>query len=512
MTPRTQMAHESSKQTTASIIRNVIYGSLSWFVPLGLNLIAVPVIVGSLGHVEYGIYSLVLGFIGYSFTFNFGRAIIKYVAEYRIAGEIDKMNDVISASLLLSLLIGSIGALIMCLMARWLVTDVFMIGDDPERAVIAIYLSAGVIFLTMISQIFNAVLQGVQRFDVYSKILTANSLLLISGNLVLAYLGCGLLALLMWNMSLIVVFCVIYALAAKRLLPGFAIRIGIEREMRALVIRYSAAIVGYQTLANVLLLFERVWITQRLGPESLTFYVVPMSLGIFLHGFISSLLIVLFPLASELTNEPEKLLRLYLKATKVICLIVVFVVLSVVVQGERFLTLWMGELFARESSSLLVIHIITFGLISIMAVSWQMTEGLGRPRVIAAATGICSAIGIVLLIALVDSSGNKGAALARLSAFAIVFLAVFFIERMFFGKVQTRFWRGLIGNLAAAGIFAAIIEYSVMSSLPVKWVTLVLSSLLGALAYGFVLWLLDFVSADEKLLVRQVFNRQYRKV
>src|SRR5688572_20289802 len=106
------MSHE--KQTVPSIVRNVIYGSLTWILQLGLNLIAVPVIVSSLGNAEYGIYALVLGFIGYSFTFNFGRAITKYIAEYRATGEAEKMNDVVSACLFLSLSVGSIGASAMC--------------------------------------------------------------------------------------------------------------------------------------------------------------------------------------------------------------------------------------------------------------------------------------------------------------------------------------------------------------------------------------------------------------
>ena len=115
------MTLNNPRQTTKSVFRNVIYGSLAWILPLGLSFVATPIIVRSLGNSDYGIYALVLGFISYSFTFNFGRAITKYIAEYRVTGESEKIRDVISASFFLNIAIGLIGVLVMCLLAGWLV-------------------------------------------------------------------------------------------------------------------------------------------------------------------------------------------------------------------------------------------------------------------------------------------------------------------------------------------------------------------------------------------------------
>src|SRR5450755_176556 len=105
------MTTNTKGQTGKSIIRNVFYGSLTWLLPLGLSFVATPVIVRTLGNKDYGIYALVLGFIGYSFTFSFGRAITKYIAEYRITGESEKIRDVISASFFINLVVGLIGVL-----------------------------------------------------------------------------------------------------------------------------------------------------------------------------------------------------------------------------------------------------------------------------------------------------------------------------------------------------------------------------------------------------------------
>jgi O-antigen/teichoic acid export membrane protein len=461
-----------------------------------------------LGNEDYGIYALVLGFIGYSFTFSIGRAITKYIAEYRANGETEKIRDVISATFFINITVGLIGVLIICLSANRLVRDVFKIAPEMQnKTILAMYLASAIIFLTMLTQVFNAVLQGIQRFDVYSKIYNANSFALLLGNLALAYFGYGLLALLIWNLLIICIFCAVFAVSAKRLLPEFGISFRFKRESLKLVMHYSLGIIGYQIAANVLLLFERGWITRQLGAESLTYYVVPMSLGMYIHGFISSLMLVIFPLASELKNEKEKLLRLYTKATKIVSLLVVFLGTTLIVENKFFLFLWMGENFAEKSSELLVLHTITFGLAAILTVSWQMTEGLGFPNYNFAVFAICLVVSIALMLVLTQSFGSIGIASARLAGFATIFFSIFYVEKWFFNKIQIGFWVKLIFVLTVGAIFAALTESLIINYLPVNWLTFILSAACGGLVYCAALWLLDFIDADEKILIRGILKR-----
>lgn len=495
-------------QTSKSIAKNVFYGFLTWILPLGLSFVATPVIVKALGNEDYGIYALVLGFVGYSFTFSIGRAITKYIAEYRANGESEKIRDVISATFFINVVVGLFGVLLICLLANFLVRDVFKIETDAQyKTVIAMYIASAIIFVTMLNQVFNAVLQGIQRFDVYSKIFNINSFALLSGNLVLALLGYGLLVLLGWNLLIIGVTSIIFVVSAKKLLPEFGINFRFKRETLNLVMRYSSGIIGYQILANLLLLFERGWITRQLGAESLTYYVVPMTLGMYIHGFVSSLMLVIFPLASELKNEKEKLLKLYLKATKIVSLLVVFLGTTLIVENRIFLTLWMGENFAENSANLLILHTITFGLAAILTVSWQMTEGLGFPNYNFAVFTVCLVVSVGLMFALTQNYGNFGIGVARLAGFGAIFFSIFYVEKWFFGKIQIGFWLRLLGILAIAALFAALAEIFITNNLTISWFSFVLSAFCGGLAYCFVLWILGFVTADEKLLIRGILKR-----
>ncbi len=93
-------------ETTESVFRNILYGFSTWFLPLGLSFFATPLIVKSLGDQDYGIYAWVLGFIGYSFNFSFGRAITKYIAEFRANGENDRIPDLISSAFFINIIVG----------------------------------------------------------------------------------------------------------------------------------------------------------------------------------------------------------------------------------------------------------------------------------------------------------------------------------------------------------------------------------------------------------------------
>jgi O-antigen/teichoic acid export membrane protein len=289
---------KKQSETSKSIFRNVIYGFSTWVLPLGLSFFATREIVKSLGDLDYGIYVLVMGFVGYSFNFSFGRAITKYIAEYRASGEQEKIPDLISSAFFINFIVGIFSVSTICFLAGWLVSYVLEIDTELQsKAIVALYIASAIIFVSMLNQIFNSILQGIQRFDVYSKIFNLNNLAIIAGNLFLAISGYKLISLFIWNLSVTSVSCVIFAIYAKKLVPEFKLKFDLVPETLKLILKYSSGVIAYQIASNFLLLFERGWIAKQLGVESLTYYVVPMMLAIYIHSFVSSLILFIFPLA-----------------------------------------------------------------------------------------------------------------------------------------------------------------------------------------------------------------------
>ena len=502
------MENVRQTETSKSIFRNVLYGVSTWLIPVILSFYATRIILENLGEKDYGIYALVLGFIAYSFNFSFGRAITKYIAEYRVSGENDKIKDVISATFFINLIVGIIGVSIIFYTAEWLVADVYEIEKaNQQQTTLALYIVAGIVFFLMLSQIYNAVLQGIHRFDVYSNIFNLNTIVILSGNIILVLNGYRIIGLFVWNLIITALTCVIAAVYAKRLLPEFGINFRIKPEIVKLILAYSGGIIGYQILANLLMLFERGWIIRELGEKNLTYYVVPMLLSFYIHGFISSIVLVVFPLASELKNNTEKLLRLYTNASKIVCFFVVFMSLTLIVQSQAVLTLWIGAEFSGKTSYLLIIHTITFSLAAIQTVSWQMTEGLGHPGHNLKIFVICLILNVAVVLSLTQSFGNTGVAFGRFVGYGTMFLSVFYVEKWFFRQIQTAFWFKMIGALGIAAIISAIIQKTVNIYFPLSWLTFFSAVICGGLGYCLILWILGFVTAEEKLLIKNMLKR-----
>ena len=491
------------------ILRNIIYGFSTWIFPLFLGLIVTRVVVRALGNDDYGIYALVLGFIAYSFNFSIGRAITKYLATYRSAGETEKIRSVVSATAFVTVIVALIGFVTIVATSNWLVVRVFEIAPAAQqKAVTALEVSAATIFILMLTQIATSVLQGLHRFDVFSKIQNTNSVVMMLGNLWLAYNGYGLVALLYWNLAAAALTFLLAFVSAKRLLPELSFGLDFGRGVIRMVVRYSSGVVGYQIAANAFFLFERSWIIAKLGAETLTFYVIPMTVGIYMHGFVASLSMVLFPLASELDSDRERLLKLYRAATKSILFIVVIISTTLIVEGKLFLTLWLGVEFGDRSTQLLTLHTIAFGMAAISIVSFQTAEGLGRPGFNFRNTLIGVLLGLPVIFWLTDQFGSVGVAFGRIVAFAIPFVAIFDLERRWLGGVQSNFWLGNLIRFGTASLSAALVETLVISTFRSAWVTFLSATIAGCAVYAFVSWLSGIASEDDRRLIKRLIRRE----
>src|SRR5687768_14962260 len=187
--------------TGKGVIVNAALSTSTWILPLALSFIATPILLSAFGNEAYGIYAVVMGFVGYSFTFGIGKAAAKYVAEYRAAGANDLASESLSATLWLSLLVGSAGAVSIAAVAGQFVENVLLIpAADADEARRGLIVAAGIIFFTMLSQVWSFTLQGLHRFDRYAAITAFGSVILNVGAIALAWRGFDVIAILLWNL------------------------------------------------------------------------------------------------------------------------------------------------------------------------------------------------------------------------------------------------------------------------------------------------------------------------
>ncbi len=481
-----------------SFLLNSAFGVLAWFLPIVLGFFSTPLIVRGLGTDEYGVYAIILGFLSYSFTFGIGRVASKFVAEFKATGNDDGISRAVSATLLFSIGVGLIGAVALAFLTPYIVSEILILPEKVQRdAEIGLYLASFAGLMVMISQVFQSCLQGLHRFGTYALISNLSALLLSIGNIVLAINGYGLVELVAWNLFSVITTCVIFFVSAITALPGFRPTLRFGADIRNAVMKYGGNIILYQIFGNCLFLFERSWIVRKFSPETLTFYVVPMLIGIYLHGLVSSFSLVIFPRVNELLNDRQRLTEIYERSNRLIVAIVIMTVTMLIACGKPFLSVWVGPEFAESSYWLLVIHSVTFGLIAIIIIPWGVAEAFHAASINVAITLTWLIIGVGLITIIGTSFGVEGVALARLAGVLATMPVILYIERRFLGRILAKNWMKILLKIIPASLLMGAAQWFILQRIEASWIALIFVVLLGAAIYSTILFLVRFLDQNE---------------
>jgi O-antigen/teichoic acid export membrane protein len=262
-----------------------------------------------------------------------------------------------------------------------------------------------------------------------------------------------------------------------------------------------------------MLLFERSWITSKLGTEAVTYYVVALNLGVYIHAFISSISLTLFPLSSETDalGDKSKLLTIYTKATKIALMLAAFLGLTLINGRNFILGLWVGAEFVENSADILITHALTFSILAIVIIAMSLIEGVGQPNVSAFAVFGWLIVSVPLMIILTDDYGNFGVGLARLIGVSIYIPAILYTEKKVFKNILWKFWQRNLFIIGLASVAASFLEFFLFQNLSPSWINFIIGAVGGGIVFVIVLMITGFVSPNEKEWLKNMFNRSISK-
>src|SRR5712692_4303683 len=120
----TRMKDRNANLTSGRLLaRNTIWNLLGQLLPMAVAVVAIPLLVRSLGLERFGVLSLAWIVIGYFslFDLGIGRALTKLVADKLGANEEHSIPPLAWTALLLMLLLGVIAGLVTLAISPWLV-------------------------------------------------------------------------------------------------------------------------------------------------------------------------------------------------------------------------------------------------------------------------------------------------------------------------------------------------------------------------------------------------------
>ncbi len=442
------------------IARNSYYNIVGWILPAVVQLLSVPYIVRNLGYDAYGVWSLVMAVMGY-FAFldmNMLRGGIRYLAEYDGKKDKESANQVVSFGMLAYLGIGLVGMLIIAVCVEPVFLKMLKIPEDLNQlARYTLYLAALGFLLLMMQTYLLSIPRALHRFDISNKI---EILFQVGGTgavVGLLLLGYGLLEIVVARIAANVICILAAHQAIRKVMPYYGFTPKINRKIAKDISSYSlisfAGRLGTSTTS-----YANTFIAGTLlGTSAVTLFTVPFLLVERIMNISSRLSMIIFPIASELGAQSRhgELIVIYMKMTKYVFIINLFLTLMFCLFSWEILALWMGEEFANQSAFILVTVAVGYLFTMTTTLPSLVNDGIGSPRVTSIFAFVHGFVAVVFVTGLGMLFGLNGIAIGY-SASSIL-MAILFNVYVHTKVIQVPWSKIIHASYLRSGLFSTVI-------------------------------------------------------
>lgn len=503
-----------------TLARNTLWTVGGRFVFLVAWALVAPYMLHALGPERFAIWALFFTLSGYFATFDLGlsQALVRFVAEFSVAGDRAALNGIVTLGVMLYALLGALAVAGLALFREPLLALVRTPEALRGEAGACLLGMAAVLALANLVGVMTAVLNGRQRMDLTNRITVLGTLIQIAGVLVVLPAGGGLGGLVA-SAALAQAFVAVATwFALRRVAPDVALEPGAMRwGLLRRVAGFSAAL--QVTNLGTLVQFQ---LDKLLLAHFITLvWVTPYELGYRLATAAWALpMLLLPPLVPAFAHldalaDRGRFLLLYRRASRYLSAVSFPVAGFTLVTAPALVTVWLGPghadvVLALAGMTLFLLVIVHTG------VATAALRGMGRPWLEARFHGVGMALHIGLSFALVPRHGLRGAlaALVLSGCVATLYLLVVFSRRM--GEPLGRWAARALAVPALASATAAVVALLWQRAAPVTLPAGRLAASLdlaraGLVFAGLVLGaytLTGFLSAGEvRALLREGFAR-----
>jgi O-antigen/teichoic acid export membrane protein len=399
------------------VTRYTAYNLFGQVVPLVAGVVAIPIIVRTLGDVRFGLLALMWAIVGYFSTLDLGlgRATTRFVAEALGRDDGRRAREVAGFTAAGQTLLGVIGAGLLAVATPWLVSGLLRVPPElrheAERAFRWLALSVPFVVLSLN---LRATLEGARRFDLTNLIRAPSGVLAFAIPAIAGSLGVSLAGIVALLLALRIVTCAATWFAIRVALPGFRWVLRPSRDVMELTLRYG----GWVTVANVvgpiLTYLERFVLGAVAGVGAVAYFAAPFEAVTRLLILPASLAGGLLPVVSVPLNEERRVEtgRLLGRAVRALWVLLGAAALMVMLFSGPLLRLWLGPAYAARGATSLAILAAGTLVLGLAHIPGTFLYGQGRPDLPAIFQLIELPIYVALAWWCVRSYGVTGAALA----------------------------------------------------------------------------------------------------
>ena len=416
-----------------------------------VQLLYTPFLVGKLGQSEYGLYSLVSSMIGYLTVLDlgFGNAIVVHTAKFRAIGEVKKEQILHGMFKIVYIIIGIVAAIIGVIVAlnSENIFSSTMTTEETQKIRIMLIILAFNLFMTFSFSIYSSIITANEQF-VFQKILAiintiAKPLLMIP----LLFLGYKSIALcLVITVVNVAILIANYVFCKKKLKVKVKFQ-GFDRKLFKVIIGYSFWIFLTQIVDQINWGADQFILGVVSGAIAVSIYSAAAILNTMFISLATAISSVMLPKMSKMVAtgaSKKELSDEFIKVGRVQFIVVFLVASGIVLVGQEFIKVWLGNGF-DEAYTVVLFLILPAMLSLIQNTGLSIIQAMNKFKFRALATFGMSIINIVISIFLAKKFGATGAAFGTGLSIMIVNVVVMSIYYKKVIKLDIiRFWKNIV--------------------------------------------------------------------
>jgi O-antigen/teichoic acid export membrane protein len=413
-----------------TIARNVATRYLSVAAEMVTGLVTLPFNMHHLGAEAYGLWMLTAGVtIHFSvLDLGYGGAMIKFIAQYRAFKDPRALNEIASTMFFLFAGFGVLAYLVAAGLAFNL-EHVFNISHAQAGIGKWILLIIAVnVAINFPFSVYGGVTSGFQRYDINNMVAVASSVLIAVVNIVVVWLGFGLIALVASTSLVRFVTYFAYRRNAFKVYPELRIRPSLFRRDRLREVTgfsiYSS-IIDWANKLNYEL--DEIVIGVFMGAAPVAAWAVADRIISGTQRLTNQGNAVLFPVVvdADATRQTGRLQKVLIEGTRLSLATVLPIAVVLIVMAQPLVTAWVG---AEMIVAAAVIQILAVAVVLRVgnATSTTVLKGAGQVRRVAIVNIVTGVVNLALSAALVGPLGLIGVALGTVVPVAIASTCVLF--------------------------------------------------------------------------------------
>jgi len=400
-------------------LTNAGYGVLDYVsYPAGMLLVA-PIVLRRLGSAEYGLWMIATAVVsaGGIVASGFCDACIQRVARLGGAGESDRIPETIRSMMGINLVLGSSLAAGTWFAAPIAVRQIGVAHQVPAtECLLALRIASVAIIVRSVESVGVGVHRALEHYRGTVRISTATRALTLATAAVLAWLGHGIVSILLATVVFLVLGTAMQFVSFRKFLgcAWFSPRF---RRGETRILFAQGVFVWLQALGGVAFAqFDRILLGVWLGALAVTPYSLCVQFAHPITGLTASGLNFLFPyLSGRASNlSHDRLRRTVLKALVCNLLIVACGAGILLLAGDRLIRIWAGPAIARSGAHILPPIVLGSAMTGLSVTGTYALQALGHFRTVAILSLAGRAAMLLLMIDLLRHQGIEGLALSRL--------------------------------------------------------------------------------------------------